>query len=68
MKNEGVNRSHTALGRMFMSVQAVAKRWNVSEATVRRLIDEGELSGIKVRKSYKIKLESVNDYESRSSF
>jgi len=55
-------------GRKFTSVQVVAKRWNVSENTVRRLIDEGKLKGIKVRRSYKIKYESVLEYETRFSF
>ncbi len=55
-------------GRKFVSIQALARRWNVSDSTVKRLIDEGELTGIKVRRSYKIRLDSVLDYESRSSF
>jgi len=67
---DGKKESETAspAGRKFTSVQAVARRWNVSESTVRRLIDEGELSGVRIRKSYKIKLDSVLDYESRSTF
>lgn len=55
-------------GRKFVSIQALARRWNVSDSTVKRLIDEGELTGIKVRRAYKIRLDSVLDYESRSSF
>jgi len=54
--------------RKFTSVQVVAKRWNVSENTVRRLIDEGKLTGIKVRRSYKIKYDSVLEYETKFSF
>ncbi|MEE8483240.1 MAG: excisionase family DNA-binding protein [Nitrospinota bacterium] len=52
----------------FLSIQALAKRWNVSASTVRRIIDEGRLKGIRVRKSFKIDLDSVLDYESTSSF
>lgn len=55
-------------GRKYTTVQTVARRWNVSESTVRRLIDEGELKGLKIRSSYKILLDSVIDFESRSSF
>jgi len=55
-------------GRRFLSVQSVATRWNVSDSTVRRLIDEGELKGIKIRRTFKILAESVCEYESRSSF
>ena len=55
-------------GRKFISIQLLARRWNVSDSTVKRLIDEGELTGIKVRRAYKIRLDSVLDYETRSSF
>ena len=62
-------KSETAAhGRKFISIQLLARRWNVSDSTVKRLIDEGELTGIKVRRAYKIRLDSVLDYESRSSF
>ncbi len=52
----------------FVTIQALARRWSVSDNTVKRLIEEGELKGIKVRKSYKIFLGSVVEYETRSSF
>jgi len=69
VKEVPVERGNTApLGRKFLSVQSVASRWNVSDSTVRRLIDEGELKGIKVRRTFKILMESISDYESRSSF
>jgi len=63
-----MNRGNTAIGRRYISVQNLAKRWNVSDSTVRRLIEEGELQGIKIRRTFKILLDSVNEYESRSSF
>ncbi len=68
MKNDSVKKETAVLGRKFVSIQTLARRWNVSDSTVKRLIDEGELTGIKVRRSYKIRLDSVLDYESRSSF
>jgi len=57
-----------APARKYVSIQTLARRWNVSESTVRRLIDEGELSGIKIRRSCKILMDSVLDYESRTAF
>jgi len=68
MKNQGVDKETAPLGRKFVSIQTLARRWNVSDSTVKRLIDEGELTGIKVRRSYKIRMDSVLEYESRSSF
>ena len=68
MKKESVKKETAPLGRKFVSIQTLARRWNVSDSTVKRLIDEGELTGIKVRRSYKIRLDSVMEYESRSSF
>lgn len=63
-----MNRGNTAIGRRYISVQNLARRWNVSDSTVRRLIEEGELQGIKIRRTFKILLDSVSEYESRSSF
>jgi len=52
----------------FISVQQAARRWNVSENTIRRLILENKLSGIKVRRSYGISYESVLEYEKEFNF
>jgi len=52
----------------FMTIQILARRWGVSDNTVKRLIEEGELKGIKVRGSYKILIDSAVDYETRFSF
>ena len=68
MKKTDVKSETAPLGRKFVSIQTLARRWNVSDSTVKRLIDEGELTGIKVRRSHKIRLDSVLEYESRSSF
>ena len=68
MKELGKKGETAQHGRKFISIQLLARRWNVSDSTVKRLIDEGELTGIKVRRAYKIRLDSVLDYESRSSF
>ncbi len=52
----------------YLSVTQVAKRWGVSESTVRRLIDEGELGGIRLRYACKISAASVEEYEKRAAF
>lgn len=54
--------------RKYLSIQTLARRWNVSDSTVRRLIEEGELKGIKIRRTCKILTDSVQEFESRSSF
>ncbi|GMT42195.1 MAG: hypothetical protein IEMM0002_0606 [bacterium] len=67
--NKSVKENETlTAGRKFLSIQVLARRWNVSDSTVRRLIDEGQLKGIKIRRTYKILMDSVADFESRSQF
>ena len=67
-KGGALKRGESAIGRRYISVQNLARRWNVSDSTVRRLIEEGELKGIKIRRTFKILLDSITEYESRSSF
>lgn len=52
----------------FLSVGLVAKRWGVSGNTIRRLIEEGELNGMKVRHASMLSLASVEAYEKRAEF
>lgn len=52
----------------FLSVGLVAKRWGVSGNTIRRLIEEGELNGMKVRHASMLSLASVEAYEERAQF
>ncbi len=52
----------------FLSVRQVAKRWGASESTVRRLIEEGELNGIRLRHACKLSIDSVKAYEKRAEF
>lgn len=54
--------------RKYISIQTLARRWNVSDSTIRRLIEEGELKGMKIRRTCKILADSVQEFESRSSF
>ncbi len=54
--------------RKFITIQTLAARWHVSDTTVKRLIDEGKLTGIRIRRSYKINIESANEYEKENKF
>ncbi|MBI5178381.1 MAG: helix-turn-helix domain-containing protein [Nitrospinae bacterium] len=55
-------------GRKLLSIAALSRRWSVSDTTIKRLIEEGELKGMKIRRSYRVFMESVVEYESRSRF
>lgn len=52
----------------FLSVGKVARRWGVSGNTIRRLIEEGELKGMRVRRTSMLSLVSVEAYERRAEF
>lgn len=52
--------------RKFYTIQVLAARWQCSDSTIKRLIDEGKLRTIRVRKSFRIFRSSVLDYEARS--
>ncbi len=51
----------------MLTIEDVAKRLNVSVATVRRLIDDGELKAIKVRGQWRIREEDYEAYLRRQS-
>lgn len=46
----------------LLTLEDVAKRLNVSVATVRRLINDGELRAIKVRSQLRVRPSDLNDY------
>lgn len=50
----------------FFSIQRLAARWQCSDSTVKRLIEDGQLRFIRVRKSYRVLRSSVLDYEKRN--
>ncbi len=52
----------------FLSVAQVALRWGSSETTVRRLIEEGKLNGIRLRHACRLSLVSVVKYEQCAHF
>jgi excisionase family DNA binding protein len=43
----------------FITVRAAARRLCVSDATVRRCLDDGQLEGIKVRGTIRVDVESI---------
>ena len=51
----------------YLTVEEVAAYLRVSEATVRKLIESGELKATRVGRRYRISRESLQDYERRHS-
>ena len=51
----------------MLSLEEVAYRLNVSVQTVRRLILNGELRGVKVGKQWRVRPEDLEDYIRRAS-
>ncbi len=49
----------------FLEVSQVAKRLGVSASTIYRMIDEGLLPAIRIRKTIKIPTVAVNEYLQR---
>ena len=47
------------------TAQALAKHWGVSEATVRSLVQTGQLRGILVGRQLLIRPDAVREYEER---
>ncbi|VAX21711.1 hypothetical protein MNBD_NITROSPINAE02-803 [hydrothermal vent metagenome] len=52
----------------YYTISALVKRWGVSASTIIRLIEEGELRGLKIRGVYRVDLASVVNYERKVSF
>ncbi len=52
----------------YYTISALVKRWGVSASTIIRLIEEGELRGLKIRGVYRVDLASVVIYERKVSF
>lgn len=47
----------------YARTNVVAIRWGVSVATVRDMVDDGTLEGMRVRDMWLVKLSSVEKYE-----
>ncbi len=54
--------------RKYFTTSQLARRWDVSAVTVIRLIEQGDLNGLKIRGCYRISKGSINNYESRVAF
>ena len=59
------NRRPRATGRQHYSIKRLAERWDVSERTVRRLIDGGELRATMIGGQLRISDAVVETYEAR---
>jgi excisionase family DNA binding protein len=49
----------------FLTEQELARRWNVSPRTIQRLVRDGELSPVTIRRSPRFALSTVEAYEHR---
>ncbi len=54
--------------RRYYTISQIANRWGVSAPTVIRLIDEGQLTGLKIRGVYRVTRESIESYERKVAF
>jgi len=54
--------------RKYFTISQIASRWGVSAPTVIRLIDEGQLTGLKIRGVYRVTRESIEAYERKVAF
>ncbi len=68
-KSKGIEGRDSDLGDCYFTIVEVASRWKVSDRTVRRAIDCGDLKHpFRVGSRIRIPLDSVLDYETRFSF
>ena len=54
--------------RKYFTISQIAGRWGVSAPTVIRLIDEGQLTGLKIRGVYRVCRNSIESYERKVAF
>jgi len=54
--------------RKYFTISQIAGRWGVSAPTVIRLIDEGQLTGLKIRGVYRVSRDSIESYEKKVAF
>ncbi len=58
----------TGMKRRFYTTSQLMSRWGVSAPTVIRLIEEGSLTGLKIRGVYRVDRASVEAYEKKVAF
>lgn len=49
--------------RRFLVTSQLCNRWSISQMTVVRLIEEGSLTGIRIRGQYRVDVASIEKYE-----
>ena len=54
--------------RKYFTTSQLARRWDVSAVTVIRLIEQGDLNGLKIRGCYRISKGSIKSYELKVAF
>ena len=54
--------------RAFLTTSQLSRRWGTSVATVIRLIEEGQLTGLKIRGIYRVSRDSIESYERKVAF
>ncbi len=52
----------------YFGVSQLSVRWGVSAPTVVRLIEEGQLTGLKIRGVYRVSRDSIESYERKVAF
>ncbi|VAX15085.1 hypothetical protein MNBD_NITROSPINAE01-1466 [hydrothermal vent metagenome] len=77
MRKQGENASITkkpasgatpGILKKYFTTSQLTTRWGVSAATIIRLIEEGQLRGLKIRGVYRVERQSVKSYENKVSF
>lgn len=54
--------------RRFLVTSQIMTRWSIARMTVIRLIEEGALTGVKIRRQYRVDVASVEAYENANRF
>lgn len=64
----GVRKSGVQELRKFFRIPEVAERWNVSESTIRRMIDRDELAVTRFGNSVRIAIEEIKKHEATNEW
>jgi len=69
MKNKTIKGpGRRGMAEKYLTTSQLARRWGVSAVTIIRLIEQGDLNGLKIRGCYRISKSSIEEYESRVAF
>lgn len=67
-RSGGGSLSERKLHPRYTTTAELARRWQVSVVTIHRLIEQGDLAGLKIRGRYRISRASVDGYEAKVAF